>query len=510
MWYFFTMTNQFPKEIADVITALQKAGFEAYLVGGCVRDLVMERPVADWDITTNAKPEKILEIFKNKKLERGREFDALYENKFGTVVVFIFDTKKIPVGKVGRVVEDIKIEVTTFRAEEKYTDKRHPDKIKFVNTLEEDLARRDFTINAMALSNDGRVIDPFDGQKDIEKKIIRAVGDPNERFNEDALRMMRAIRLAVQLGFIIEGATANAIREHAGLMRFIAKERIRDEFEKIIKSDRAAEGVELMRRLGLLALFLPELEEGWEVGQNKHHIYTVWEHNLLALAHAAKEKWRLDVRIGALFHDIAKPRCKVGDGPDSTFYNHEVVGAKMTFQILSRLRFPADFIKKVTTLVRYHLFYYNVDEVNESSVRRLIRRVGPEHMEDLIRVRICDRIGSGVPKAEPYKLRHFRFLVEKLQRDPISVRMLNINGDAIKELTDVPQSPKIGFFLQTLLEEALDDPKKNTKEHLKERVKELAMMSDSELAILAKQAKEKALGLEEEAVTKIKKKHWVK
>ena len=336
------------------------------------------------------------------------------------------------------------------------------------------------------------------------------MGDPHERFSEDALRMMRAVRLATQLGFAIEEKTSEAIYKNAGLLRFIAKERIRDEFTKIVMSDRAAEGVELLRRLSLLALFLPELEEGWEVGQNKHHIYTVWEHNLRALAHAAKEKWPLAVRVGALFHDIAKPRCKVGDGPDSTFYNHEVVGAKMAFQILSRLRFSADVTKKITKLVRYHLFYYNVDEVSESSVRRLIRRVGPEHMEDLIRVRICDRIGSGVPKAEPYKLRHFRFLVEKLQRDPISVRMLTINGDKVKELTGVPQSPKIGSFLQTLLEEVLDDPAKNTREYLEERVKTLAAMNDSELAALAKQAKEKALGLEEEMVATIKKKHWVK
>lgn len=485
------MINQFPKEIVDVITALQKAGFEAYLVGGCVRDLLMGKTPADWDVTTNARPKEIQNLFP----------ESVYENEFGTVRVITRSAD--PALKT--------IEITPFRKEAKYSDKRHPDAIAFADTIQEDMGRRDFTINAMALKiRNVQIIDLFGGQKDLEKKIIRAVGDPHERFSEDALRMMRAVRLAVQLGFVIEEATANAIHEHAGLLRFIAKERIRDEFAKIVMSEHAAEGVELLRQLGLLALFLPELEEGWEVGQNKHHIYTVWEHNLRALTHAVKEKWPLDVRISALFHDIAKPRCKVGDGPDSTFYNHEVVGAKMTFQILSRLRFPADFVKKVAKLVRYHLFYYNVDEVSESSVRRLIRRVGPAHMEDLIRVRICDRIGSGVPKAEPYKLRHFRFLVEKLQRDPISVRMLAINGDTIKKLTGVPQSPKIGFFLQTLLEEVLDDPAKNMREYLEERVKILATMNDNELALIAKQAKEKTLGLEEEAVATIKKKHWVK
>lgn len=487
------MNNTAPKEIDEVIGELQNAGFEAYLVGGCVRDLVMDATPTDWDMTTNARPEDIQRIFP----------DSVYDNAFGTVRVITRSDD--PTLKT--------IEITPFRKEAIYSDKRHPDAVAFAHKLEDDLARRDFTVNAMAiklLKSDFVIIDLFEGQKDIEKKIVRAVGDPNARFNEDALRMMRAVRLAVQLGFAIDEETAHAIHARAGLLRFIAKERIRDEFIKIIMSERAAEGIEIMRRLGLLALFLPELEEGWKVGQNKHHIYTVWEHNLRALAHAAKEKWDLAVRIGALFHDIAKPRCKVGDGPDSTFYNHEVVGANVSFRILSRLRFSTDMTKKITKLVRYHLFYYNVDEVSESSVRRLIRRVGPEHMEDLIRVRICDRIGSGVPKAEPYKLRHFRFLVEKLQRDPISVRMLAINGDTIKKLTDVPQSPKIGFFLQTLLEETLDDPTKNTAEYLEQRVKKLAAMNDAELAALAKQAKEKALGLEEEAVGKMKQKHWVK
>ena len=487
------MKNKIPKETVETITMLQNAGFEAYLVGGCVRDFVMDATPADWDVTTNARPNDIQRIFP----------DSVYDNEFGTVRVITHSAD--PTLKT--------IEITPFRREAKYSDKRHPDAVMFADTIEEDLGRRDFTINAMAIKlskSDFLNIDLFNGQNDIKKKIVRAVGDPHERFSEDALRMMRAVRLATQLGFAIEEKTSEAIYKNAGLLRFIAKERIRDEFTKIVMSDRAAEGVELLRRLSLLALFLPELEEGWEVGQNKHHIYTVWEHNLRALAHAAKEKWPLAVRVGALFHDIAKPRCKVGDGPDSTFYNHEVVGAKMAFQILSRLRFSADVTKKITKLVRYHLFYYNVDEVSESSVRRLIRRVGPEHMEDLIRVRICDRIGSGVPKAEPYKLRHFRFLVEKLQRDPISVRMLTINGDKVKELTGVPQSPKIGSFLQTLLEEVLDDPAKNTREYLEERVKTLAAMNDSELAALAKQAKEKALGLEEEMVATIKKKHWVK
>ena len=226
--------------------------------------------------------------------------------------------------------------------------------------------------------------------------------------------------------------------------------------------------------------------------------------------HAAKEKWPLIVRLSALFHDIGKPRAKHGDGPDSTFYNHEVIGAKMSFEVLSRLKYSNEIVEKVSKLVRYHLFYYNVDEVRESSVRRLISRVGPEDMEDLIRVRICDRIGSGVPKAEPYKLRHFRFLVEKLQRDPVSVKMIKINGERIKQLTGLVQGIKIGLILNALMEEVLEDPEKNQTESLERRVLELNKLPEAELKKLAEAGKNKKLGLEEEEVAKIKKKHYVK
>jgi len=211
-----------------------------------------------------------------------------------------------------------------------------------------------------------------------------------------------------------------------------------------------------------------------------------------------------------LFHDIGKPRAKQGNGPDSTFYNHEIIGAKMTKKILERMKYSNDLVEKITKLVRFHLFYYNVDEVTESSVRRLIAKVGAEDMEDLIRVRMCDRIGSGVPKAEPYKLRHFRFLVEKLQRDPISVKMLKIKGDRIKELTGLGQGIKIGLILNALLEETLDDPSKNTEEYLEQRVRALNAMDEGQLKKIAEAGKSKQIGLEEEEVSKIKQRHWVK
>ena len=482
-----------PKEIRAAVAILENAGFEAYLVGGCVRDLLLGRIPQDWDITTNARPEKIQELFPK----------SFYENKFGTVsAVTGSEDPRLRV-----------IEITPYRLEGKYSDKRHPDEIKFADKLEDDLARRDFTINSMAarLENDSiNITDPFGGQKDLEKKLIRAVGDQEERFNEDALRIMRAVRFSAELNFEIEEKTQKSLEKHTGLLRLIAKERIRDEFSKIIMAKKPLEGLEALREAGVLKLFLPEIEEGYGVGQNKHHIYTVWEHNARALDHAAKEKWPLVVRMSALFHDIGKPRAKIGDGPNSTFYNHEVIGAKMSAIVLARLKYGNDFVEKVTKLVRYHLFYYNVDEVSESSVRRLISRVGPEDMEDLIRVRICDRIGSGVPKAEPYKLRHFRFLVEKLQRDPVSLKMMKLNGDKIKELAGLPQGMRIGLLLNALFDKVLEDPQKNTPEYLEARVLKLNKLSDAELKKLAEAGKEKRLGLEEEEVAKIKKKHYVK
>ena len=486
------MQKQFniPKEMRAAVTILENAGFEAYLVGGCVRDLILKTEPKDWDITTNATPEKIQELFPN----------SFYENKFGTVsVVTGSDNPRLRA-----------IEITPFRIEGKYSDKRHPDEIKFAEKLEDDLARRDFTVNAIAMDSGFKILDPFHGQKDLEQKLIRAVGNPEDRFNEDALRIMRAVRLASELNFQIEDTTQKALEKKSNLLKFIAHERIRDEFSKMIMSEKPSNGLNTLREFKILDIFLPELLEGWDVSQNKHHIYTVWEHNLNALDHAAKEKWPLVVRISALFHDIGKPRSKHGEGTNSTFYGHEITGAKMTLKILFRLKYSTEFIEKSAKLVRYHLFYYNVDEVSESSVRRLIRQVGPEDMEDLIRVRICDRIGSGVPKAEPYKLRHFRFLVEKLQRDPISAKMLKIDGDKIKESTRLPQSIKVGLILNALMDEVLDNPGKNEKDYLEKRALELNEISEKELKKLAEAGKSKKLGLEEEEVSKIKKKHYVK
>lgn len=482
-----------PKEVKAILTTLQKGGFEAYIVGGCVRDLLLGRDPKDWDITTDAKPTQIQKLFP----------DHVYENTFGTVAVKT-DSEKETLSIV---------EVTTFRVEAKYSDKRHPDAVTFSSSLKKDLARRDFTVNALALGVAGRtreIVDLFEGQKDLENGIIRAVGDADERFSEDALRMMRAVRLAAVLNFTIDDETFAAIKKNAYLIDKIAKERIRDEFTKMMDSANAHKGILFMKDAGLLERVLPEVAKGIGVGQNKHHIYTVFEHNLYALKWAAEHDYPLHVKVAALYHDVGKPQTKRGEGPDSTFYGHEIAGAKITIRALDRLHFPKQFIEQVARLVRFHLFYYNVGEVTERSVRRLVAKVGPSNMDDLVKVRICDRMGSGVPKPEPYRLRHFRYMVDKVQKDPISVGMLKVRGDDVMSELALNPGPRVGDILATLLDEVLDDPSLNTKKYLMSRVKELGAMSDKELAGLKQKSVKKQEQFEEEARGEIKKKYWVK
>ncbi len=482
-----------PQEIKSIIGKLEKGGFEAYVVGGPVRDFLLGKVPKDWDITTNAKPEEIQKIFP----------ESFYNNKFGTVTV------------VNKETEDERlrnIEITTYRIDVGYSDKRHPDEVKFAPNLKDDLARRDFTINAMAIrimNNELRItnyeiIDLFGGQEDLKNKIIRAVGDPNERFGEDALRMLRAVRFACQLDFEIEKNTFKAIQKNKDLMKFVSGERIRDEFEKIILSDRASEGIELLRESGLLKYIIPELEKGIGVSQNRHHIYTIYEHSVLSLKYCPSKK--LEVRLAALFHDIAKPQTKAGIGQDSTFYNHDYLGAKFAKKILARLKFPNKTIEKVSLLVKNHMFFYNVDEVSEAGVRRLIKRTGKENLKDLMDLRIADRLGSGVPKAKPYKLRHLEYLIEKVSKDPISAKMLKINGQDIMKILNVSPGPKIGAILKVLLSEVIEDPEKNTKEYLEKRTRELNKLSAEEIQKSEKVIKEK----KEEEDLKDKKKFWVK
>ncbi|HZJ42049.1 MAG TPA: HD domain-containing protein [Patescibacteria group bacterium] len=493
---------QIPLEVLEIIKKLNQADFDAYIVGGCVRDLIiskikeLKRNPKDWDIATNAKPEQIQKLFP----------DSVYENEFGTVLV-----------KTGSESPDLKIiEVTTLRKEGKYSDKRHPDKIEFAKTIEEDLGRRDFTVNAMAIrikNSERTLIDPFDGQKDLKDKLIRTVGDAKKRFSEDGLRLMRAIRFACELNFQIESLTLEAIKKNASLLSFISKERIHDELIKIINSSEAAKGILLLQETGLLKQIIPELEKSIGVTQNKHHIYTVWEHLWRSLEYACAKKYSLEVRLASLFHDIGKPYTKEGEGIDSTFYNHEWQGAKITSHILSRLKFSNDKSERIVKLVRCHGFVYDTEITTDAAIRRLLVKIGKENIQELAQVREADRIGSGCPKALPFRLRHFLFRVEKvlqeLEGQQPSLKVLKINGNDIIKILKIEPSSKIGAILNILLEEILDDPKKNTKKYLEKEVKELNQLPESELNKKQKIAQEKYENLLKEAEEEIKKKYYV-
>lgn len=487
-----SMNFSIPQEVVAIVVELKRRGFDAYIIGGSVRDMLMKKTPKDWDVATNARPEEIQEVFP----------ESVYENDFGTVGV-----------KTGS--EDLSlaiIEVTTFRTEDTYSDFRRPDRVHFARTIEEDLGRRDLTMNAIALAPDGTLVDPYGGVRDIEARIIRAVGDPDERFKEDALRLMRAVRLAAQLGFSIEERTLRAIKRDAPLLKNIAAERIRDELSKLIMSpgQEAARGIERLEELGLLVSIMPELREGIGVAQNKHHIYTVWEHNVRALDYAAGKGYDLDIRLAALLHDVGKPRTKAGSGPNATFYAHEIVGARMARKMLERLKFPKRTVEYVTHLVRHHLFYYNVGEVTEAGVRRFLARVGEECVDDLLKIREADRIGSGVPKAVPYKTRHLRFMIEKVRRDPLSPKMLKLDGTELMEALGIQPGPRVGYILSVLLEEVLDDPGRNTKEVLVERARELNTRKDEELAALAAKAKGVKNEYEQGIEAKMKTKYHVR
>ncbi|OGZ04307.1 MAG: hypothetical protein A2604_00875 [Candidatus Liptonbacteria bacterium RIFOXYD1_FULL_36_11] len=495
-----------PEEIITITKKLEKSGFEAFLVGGCVRDLILNREPKDWDITTNARPEETQKIFSSPPSETptkgGATFETFYENQFGTVG--IKTSSENPKLKI--------VEITTYRIEGKYTDQRHPDEIKFAKTIEEDLSRRDFTINAIAMSGaslKSSLVDPFGGENDLKNKIIRAVGDAKKRFQEDALRLLRAVRLSVELNFAIEKETLSALKENSLLLKTVSKERIRDEFIKIINTPEAALGIRLLEKTDLLRFIIPELLEGVGNSQNKHHIYDVFEHNVLSLDYAAKKNYSLEIRLASLLHDVGKPRTKNGEGENATFYAHEIVGAKMTRLILQSLCFPVDLIEKITHLVRYHLFYYNVGEVSEAGVRRFLARVGIENIDNLLKVREADRIGSGVPKAFPYKLRHLLYMIDKVRHDPISPKALKINGTDLMDLLKIPPSPRIGMILNALLEEVMDDPSQNTEKHLEKRAKELHKLSDAKLAKIMAEAKAKQADFEKAAEDEIKKKHHV-
>lgn len=487
------MKFSIPKEVHSVVETLKNAGFDAYLVGGCTRDLILGRTPKDWDITTDAVPEKILSLFPD---------ESFYNNDFGTV-------------GVTRETEDetLKvIEVTPYRSEAGYSDKRRPDNVSFGCSLEDDLARRDFTVNAIAYDpKTDEIVDLYEGQQDITKRVLRTVGDPNERFEEDALRMMRAIRLSAELSFALDGDTAAAISKNAHNLSHISKERIRDEFIRILLSDQPMMAVVMCQKLGLLPYFAPDLERGIGIEQNQAHKFDVFEHLLRTMQHGADKDWSLSIRLAGLFHDVSKPETRRFDKQkgDYTFHGHEVVGARVTKKALEDLKFPKKITEKVVKLVRWHMFFSDPDKITLSAVRRMIRNVGEENIWDLLNLRICDRIGTGRPKEQPFRFRKYKSFVEEALRDPISVQMLKIDGQRIMELLHTKPGPKIGYILHALLEEVLDDASRNTAEILEKRAVELNKLPLEDLKKLADAGKKKQMEEENRAVAEIRAKHHV-
>ena len=488
-----------PQRIRDIDSTLRAAGYDSFLVGGCVRDLILEKQPKDWDLTTNANPEQIQSLFS----------DSFYENDFGTVGVVSDETTD----ETLRVVE-----ITPYRLETTYSDHRRPDEVRFGTSLSEDLKRRDFTMNAIAYDlNKGQFIDPYKGQEDIRDKTIRCVGNANDRFQEDALRMLRAVRFTAETGFACNAETFSAIISNVFLMKHISKERIRDEFTKIIVSREPMMALATLERIGMLGFIAPALLESVGVEQNKQaHKYQVWEHLLRSLQHGADRNYSLAVRMAALFHDVSKPQTKRdvldkhGNVIDSTFYGHEVIGARVTRETLQQLKYPKDLIDKVEKLVRWHMFLSDTEQITLSAVRRLTRNVGKDLIWELLDLRTCDRIGSGRPAENPYRLRKFRAMVEEALRDPLSVGMLALDGsDIMRECSIVP-GPRIGWTLHALLAEVIEDPSNNTAEILLKRAKELLKLPDEELKRLGEQGMDRRSEEDDKIIREIRGKHHVK
>jgi poly(A) polymerase/tRNA nucleotidyltransferase (CCA-adding enzyme) len=393
-----------------------------------------------------------------------------------------------------------------------YSDKRRPDAVEFGQSLEEDLARRDFTVNAIAYDESkGQTIDPYSGIKDIKDKVLRTVREPEERFEEDALRLMRAVRLVAELGFALESDTASAIASKYANLGHVSRERIRDEFVRILESEQPMLALVLAERLKLLPFIAPDLIRGMGVEQNQAHSYDVFEHNLRALQHAADKGWALDIRLAALFHDISKPevRRRSNEKQDWTFHGHEVVGARVVKKALEDLRFSRETIDKVSKLVRWHMFFSDPDQITLSAVRRMIRNVGEENIWDLLNLRICDRIGTGRPKEQPFRFRKYKAMVEEALRDPISVGMLKTNGTRIMQAFHVEPGPRVGFVLNALLEDVLEDPMRNSEVYLDQKTRELLVLPFEELKKLGEEGKRKKEEAEAQELKKILDKHHV-
>lgn len=445
------MQLDLPAPVKTILSKMKEGGFEVFIVGGAVRDLALGKVTTDWDFTTNATPEQIQALFP----------DSFYDNTFGTV------------GIAGKHLDDAEhpeaiYEITTYRSEGSYSDHRRPDKVEWGKSINEDLKRRDFTVNAMALDGE-KIVDPFDGQSDLSKKLIRAVGDASTRFEEDALRMMRAIRFSAQLGFEIEPTTLAAISKHADLITKISWERIRDEFLKILISDHPDLGLDLLHQTGLLKHILPELLPSKGVAQAHHHIYDVWTHTLYAVRDCPSRD--PIVRLAVLLHDVAKPQTADTKTGTVTFYNHEVAGARVAKAVAIRFKLSKKDIDRIFTLVRWHMFVYTPN-VTDAYIRRIIRRVGKENIDDMMAVRIADRLGSGA-KRTSWRFEELQERIRQQLKTPFTMRDMAIDGDDLMKEFKLKPGKKLGEMLHKLFAEVLEHPEINTREQLLARAKKL-------------------------------------
>lgn len=452
--------QKIPKEVWDVFKKFTQQNHEIYLVGAGVRNLLQKKTPVDCDFTTDATPEIIQALFD----------DSFYDNKFGTVGI-PFKTKRG---------EEV-YEITTYRTEWGYSDKRRPDEVKWGKKLEEDLKRRELTISAIVIGPvlkngqwDGKsleIVDLFKGQEDFKKKIIRAIGEPKKRFSEDALRMMRAIRFAAQLGFVIEKKTFQGIKKNSHLIKKISSERIRQELFKIFESDHAADGYVIFRNSGLAEEILPEVEKMFGVEQKspgRHHQDDVGTHAVKSLK-ASKSKDPI-VNLAILIHDIGKPVVVDKDKKGTiTFYNHEVVGAHLAKNIARRLRFSKKDENKLVTLVRWHQF--SVDErQTDKAFRRFIKRVGKENLTDMLELRRADRVGGGARETS-WRFERFKKKLIEVQKQPFSVTDLKVNGNDVMKALSIRPGPMVGRILNQLFEEIEEDKKKNERKYLLKKIK---------------------------------------
>lgn len=503
---------ELPDEVTKIFNKFIEADFQLFLVGGSVRDLIMGKKVNDWDFTTDAKPEEILKLFPN----------AYYNNKFGTVGIPIHviskketsprrlisndlseksqDSKprdpstQIAQDDINTIIEittmrkegDYEspskvassspqiIEITTMRKEGNYKDHRHPLEVGWTNKIEEDLARRDFTINALAMDSKGKIADSSGGQSDLDKKIIKTVGNPNERFKEDALRLIRAIRFSAQLGFEIEEKTFEAIKQNAQLINDIAWERIRDELFKLLTSSNSYNGLLKLRETGVLQIILPELEKCFGIVQEgpKHdRIYDIGDHSFRTMRETPSKD--PVVKLAALLHDVGKSKTfKKDPAGNVTFYNHDLAGSKIALEICKRFNLSKSQTSRIYKLIRWHMFSTNENQT-DSAVRRFIKNVSLENIDDIMALRIGDRLGGDTRKPVSWRMEKFREKIERVLQKPFSISDLKINGHDIMKLIKIKPGPKVGKILNELFAEVLKDSTKNNKEYLTKKIKQL-------------------------------------